>query len=95
MDVAGNRVEAGHVRDEVAERTQKRFQDFLEEWRDEGDDGPKYLKVLISFIYFLIVIHDFAQGHNLNLKGARDLVAPERNTLQVSMLDVERLAYCY
>lgn len=27
-----------------------------------------------------------------NLKGARDLVAPERNTLQVSMLDVERLA---
>ena len=46
MDVAGNRVEAGHVRDEVAERTQKRFQDFLEEWRDEGDDGPKYLKVL-------------------------------------------------
>jgi len=66
MDVAGNRVEAGHVRDEVAERTQKRFQDFLEEWRDEGDDGPKYLK------------------------GARDLVAPERNTLQVSMLDVER-----
>ena len=52
MDVAGNRVEAGHVRDEVAERTQKRFQDFLEEWRDEGDDGPKYLKVLISFIYF-------------------------------------------
>ena len=47
MDVAGNRVEAGHVRDEVAERTQKRFQDFLEEWRDEGDDGPKYLKVFI------------------------------------------------
>ena len=46
MDVAGNRVEAGHVRDEVAERTQKRFQDFLEEWRDEGDDGPKYLKVI-------------------------------------------------
>merc|ERR1719400_638203 len=66
MDVAGNRVEAGHVRDEVAERTQKRFQDFLEEWRDEGDDGPKYLK------------------------GAKDLIAPERNTLQVSMLDVER-----
>ena len=26
------------------------------------------------------------------LKGARDLVAPERNTLQVSMLDVERFA---
>ena len=26
MDVAGSRIEAGHVRDEVAERTQKRFQ---------------------------------------------------------------------
>jgi DNA replication licensing factor MCM6 len=66
MDVAGNRIEAGHVRDEVAERTQKRFQDFLEEWKDEGDDGPKYLQ------------------------AAKDLVLPERNTLQVSMLDVER-----
>lgn len=66
MDVAGNRIEAGHVRDEVAERTQKRFQDFLEEWKDEGDDGPKYLQ------------------------PAKDLVVPERNTLQVSMLDVER-----
>ena len=53
MDVAGNRVEAGHVRDEVAERTQKRFQDFLEEWRDEGDDGPKYLKVKGSHIIAL------------------------------------------
>lgn len=66
MDVAGNRIEAGHVRDEVAERTQKRFQDFLEEWKDEGDDGPKYLQ------------------------PAKDLVLPEKNTLQVSMLDVER-----
>jgi len=26
MDVAGSRIEAGQVRDEVAERTQKRFQ---------------------------------------------------------------------
>ena len=26
MDVAGSRIESGHVRDEVAERTQKRFQ---------------------------------------------------------------------
>jgi hypothetical protein len=26
MDVAGSQTEAGHVRDEVAERTQKRFQ---------------------------------------------------------------------
>jgi len=66
MDVAGSRIESGHVRDEVAERTQKRFQDFLEEWKDEGDEGPKYLR------------------------GAKELVAPERNTLVVSMLDVER-----
>jgi len=66
MDVAGSRIEAGQVRDEVAERTQKRFQDFLEEWKDEGDDGPKYLQ------------------------GAKDLIQPEKNTLQVSMMDVER-----
>lgn len=37
MDVA-----AGHVKDEVAEQCQKRFQDFLEEWKDEGEE-PKYL----------------------------------------------------
>jgi len=65
MDVAAAQVEAGHVRDEVAERCQKRFQDFLEEWRDEGDE-PKYLG------------------------PAKDLVNPERNTLQVSMRDIER-----
>jgi DNA replication licensing factor MCM6 len=65
MDVAAAQIEAGHVRDEVAEQCQKRFQDFLEEWKDEGEE-PKYLA------------------------PARELVKPERNTLQVSMKDIER-----
>jgi len=65
MDVAASQIEAGHVRDEVAEQCQKRFQDFLEEWKDGGEE-PKYLP------------------------QARELVKPERNTLQVSMKDVER-----
>ena len=43
MDVAAAKVEAGHVKDEVAERCQKKFQDFLDEWRDKGDH-PKYLE---------------------------------------------------
>ena len=49
----------------MAERCQKRFQDFLEEWRDEGDQA-KYLE------------------------PAKELVKLERNTLQVSMRDIER-----
>jgi len=53
------------VRDEVADLCQKKFQDFLEEWRDEGDNQPKYLE------------------------PAKELVKPERNTLQVSMRDVQ------
>jgi len=65
MDVAAAQIESGHVKDEVAEQCQKRFQDFLEEWKDEGDEA-KYLA------------------------PARELVKPERNTLQVSMKDVER-----
>ena len=40
-------------------RCQKRFQDFLEEWKAEGTDELKYLP------------------------EARELVKPERNTLQV------------
>ena len=65
MDVAAAQVEASHVRDEVAERCQKRFHDFLEEWRDEGDHQPKYLET------------------------AKELMKPERNTLQVSMRDIQ------
>merc|ERR1719300_934848 len=51
--------------DEVADLCQKKFQDFLEEWRDEGANQPKYLE------------------------PAKELVKPERNTLQVSMRDVQ------
>jgi len=65
MDVAAAQVEAGHVRDEVAERCQMRFHDFLGEWRGEGDLQPKYLE------------------------AAKELVKPERNTLQVSMRDIQ------
>jgi len=66
MDVAAGHVNANQVPDEVAERCQKRFQDFLEEWRDEGEgDSIKYLE------------------------PAKELVKPERNTLQVSMKDIE------
>ena len=35
-------LENGHVRDQVAEQCQKRFQDFLDEWKDRGEE-PKYL----------------------------------------------------
>lgn len=65
MDVAPVQIEANHVKDEVAELCQKKFQDFLEEWRDEGNPEPKYMD------------------------QARELVKPERNTLQVSMRDIQ------
>ena len=44
MDVAPVQIDAHYVKDEVAELCQKKFQDFLEEWRDEGDTKPKYLE---------------------------------------------------
>ena len=62
MDVAPVQIEGNIVRDEVADLCQKKFQDFLEEWRDEGDNQPKYLE------------------------PAKELVKPERNTLQVVLL---------
>ena len=66
MDVAAAQIDAHHVKDEVAELCQKKFQDFLEEWRDEGDTQPKYLE------------------------PAKELVEkPQRNTLQVSMRDIQ------
>jgi len=66
MDVAAAQIDAHHVKDEVAELCQKKFQDFLEEWRDEGDTKPKYLE------------------------PAKELVEkPQRNTLQVSMRDIQ------
>jgi len=64
MDVA--EIQTGHpqVKDEVGDRCQKLFQDFLEEFEEEGE--KKYLE------------------------EAKDLVKPERNTLQVSFADLER-----
>jgi hypothetical protein len=48
-------------------RCQKRFQDFLEEWKAEGTDELKYLP------------------------EARELVKPERNTLQVGPIPLFRI----
>jgi len=44
MDVGATQVDANHVKDDVAQKAQKRFQDFLEEWRLEGSDELKYLE---------------------------------------------------
>jgi len=66
MDVGATQVDGNIVKDEVAERAQKRFQDFLEDWKLEGTDDLKY-----------------------KIEG-QDLAFPERNTLQVSLKDVER-----
>eukprot|EP00088_Acartia_fossae_P023653 TRINITY_DN2467_c0_g1_i13.p1 TRINITY_DN2467_c0_g1~~TRINITY_DN2467_c0_g1_i13.p1 ORF type:complete len:815 (-),score=325.70 TRINITY_DN2467_c0_g1_i13:527-2971(-) len=66
MDVGATQTDGNIVKDEVAEKAQKRFQDFLEDWRIEGSDDLKY-KV-----------------------EAQDLAYPERNTLRVSLKDVER-----
>lgn len=42
MDVGATQVDGNIVKDEVAERAQKRFQDFLEDWKLEGTDDLKY-----------------------------------------------------
>lgn len=64
MDVAETRTGQTHVVDEVGDRCQKLFQDFLEEFQEAGE--VKYLE------------------------DARDLVKPERNTLEVSFSDIEK-----
>ncbi|XP_066985351.1 zygotic DNA replication licensing factor mcm6 [Macrobrachium rosenbergii] len=64
MDVAETRSGQTHVVDEVGDRCQKLFQDFLEEFQEGGE--VKYLE------------------------DARDLVKPERNTLEVSFSDIEK-----
>lgn len=65
MDVA-NATENGHnkLKDDVGDRCQKLFLDFLEGF--EVDGQPKYLEM------------------------AKELVKPERNTLQVSYQDIEK-----
>ena len=65
MDVANAAEGLNLVPDQIGDRCQKLFQDFLNEWTDGGDE-PKYVA------------------------EAKELVKPERNTLEVSMKDVER-----
>ena len=62
------------VVDPVGSRCQKLFLDFLEDWRDSGRSADG---------------EGEAGGSLKYLKAARDLVKPERNTLTVSMKDVE------
>ncbi|XP_077525081.1 minichromosome maintenance 6 [Amblyomma americanum] len=66
MDVADLRTGPVQVKDDIGDRCQKLFQDFLEECKNERQE-PKYVE------------------------DARDLVKPERNTLEVSFADVERI----
>jgi len=44
MDVGESQTDTHFVKDEVAEKSQKRFQDFLEEWKMEGNSEIKYLE---------------------------------------------------
>lgn len=64
MDIGDYRTTQNHVKDEVGDRCQKLFQDFLEEFRNDSGE-LKYNE------------------------DAKELIKPERNTLQVSFLDVE------
>lgn len=65
MDVTIHQTGPAKIKDDVADRCQKLFQDFLEEFQDENFE-LKYVE------------------------DARNLVKPERNTLQVSFVDVEK-----
>ncbi|KAK3879373.1 hypothetical protein Pcinc_016051 [Petrolisthes cinctipes] len=64
MDVADTQTGQAQVKDDVGDRCQKLFHDFLEEFQDGGE--VKYLD------------------------EARDLVKPERNTLEVSFADIDK-----
>ncbi|CAM1301077.1 MCM6 (predicted), partial [Pycnogonum litorale] len=65
MDVGEINQSANLIKDEVGDRCQKLFQDFLEEFQSDSD-VLKYLE------------------------DARNLVKPERNTLQVNFEDIEK-----
>ncbi|XP_029829586.2 DNA replication licensing factor MCM6 [Ixodes scapularis] len=65
MDVADLRTGPVHVKDDIGDRCQKLFQDFLEECQNNKNE-PKYVD------------------------DAKNLVKPERNTLEVSFADIER-----
>ncbi|XP_023211187.1 DNA replication licensing factor Mcm6-like [Centruroides sculpturatus] len=64
MDVADSRTGPKHLSDDVGDRCQKLFQDFLEEFKNEQNE-LKYIE------------------------DARNLVKPERSTLQINFPDVE------
>jgi len=64
MDVAEAQTGQAQYKDEVGDRCQKLFQDFLEEFQEGGE--VRYLE------------------------DARDLVKPERNTLEVCFADIEK-----
>lgn len=61
---------AARVTDQVGDRCQKLFQDFLEEWQQEEPRSSQRSSQTRDSKY---------------LKLARELVKPERNTLNVSM----------
>lgn len=51
MDVSDLRVgQSIRVRDEVAEKVQKCFRDFLSEFADEGQTGPKYREDCVDLV---------------------------------------------
>ena len=84
MDIAAAQVEAGHVKDEVAERCQKRFQDFLEEWRDEGDQ-PKYLELANERVTFEVKHKKMAKSCDFQpFYGPPPRVAPQAVAVRVS-----------
>ncbi|RXG70679.1 DNA replication licensing factor MCM6 [Armadillidium vulgare] len=64
MDVVETQIGQAKVKDDVGDRCQKLFQDFLEEFEDEGE--IKYLE------------------------EAKDLIKPEKNTLEISFTDIEK-----
>ena len=80
MDVTlgGNNAAAGNqVVDQVGSRCQKLFQDFLEQWQDQ-DRVPGSSQ------------GDQGDDNLKYLRLARELAKPARNTLTVSMRDVEQ-----
>ncbi len=75
-DAAAANAGADRVADEVGARVQKLFQDFLEEWQDPSSATAGGGRDAGEAVKYL--------------KPARELQKPERNTLTVSMKDVEQ-----
>ena len=80
MDVSDLRVgQSIRVRDELAEKCQKCFRDFLTEFADEEEDTEARLMSTRGLVSVSKYLDD-----------ALDLVQPERNTLFVNFEDLER-----